>query len=87
MKPSVIDQIDRAKAAVDRAIEAQKSGVSVAYELKLLVDIRRELEIMRGQETSSGYAPYYPRIILDLPDRSELYVLLQRAAYSYERGK
>lgn len=70
---------------IDEAIDAHSAGTLAPLSLKILVQLRAELQKMLGAVQSRDYTPTYPRFLLDWPGDEEFVQEMIKLAYDFKR--
>ncbi len=87
MTPSLNILISIAIEKIIDAIERHERNEMAPLSIKLLLQTKKELEVMIQEMNPDFYMPQYPRFILDWPDDEGLVEELINIAYQYGKTK
>jgi hypothetical protein len=79
------DRIRGAINSIDDAIQGHKSGGSAPLSLKILTQLKSDMQKMLDHIKARDYAPSYPRFLIDWPGDEEFVQQMVKLAYDYKR--
>ncbi len=79
------DRIRGAIDSIDDAIQVHKSGGSAPLSLKILMQLKSDMQKMLDHIQARDYAPSYPRFLIDWPGDDEYVQKMVKLAYDYQR--
>jgi len=87
MSASLSELINIAIKKIIDAIDRHERNEIAPLSIKLLLQTKKELEVMIQEMNPDFYMPQYPRFILDWPDDEGLIEELINIAYQYGKIK